>query len=126
VTVDDKQLRQSGQVEFSAAPGLGYTYRWEAQGVEGGQEFTANDKLTLTLAPGDKKDVTLHVKNAFGSEGTETVSIARPARKGLPPGSRSDQPAPPSPDKLRELLQQRGAPPPGRAAPPPAGGPQQP
>ena len=128
VIVDDKQLRQSGQVEFSAAPGLGYTYRWEAQGVEGGQEFTAaNDKLSITLAPGDKKDVTLHVKNAFGSEGKETVSISRPARKGPSPGSRADQPADrPSPDKLRELLQQRGAPPPGRAAPPPAGGPQQP
>ena len=102
--INDKQLRQSGEVVLSAAPGLGYTYRWEGAGIESSAAFTAQDKLSLTLAPGDRKDVTLHVKNAFGSVSKETLTIVRPARKGSssnarggPIGGSPDQPAGPAP-----------------------------
>ncbi len=113
VTVDDKALRQSGEVVITAAPGLGYSYRWEAPGVSTAADFGPTEKLSVKLEPGEKKDVVLHVKNAFGKEGMKTIPVARPEARRKPslledmqlPSAPPRLPQGPIPaDKLRELL----------------------
>ncbi|AUX23435.1 NADH dehydrogenase (ubiquinone) [Sorangium cellulosum] len=87
-TVDDAALRRSGEVTLTAAPGLGYRYRWEAPGVPA-SDFSEDNELTLKLEPGEKKDVVLRVRNAFDREATETFSFSRPTGRGFPTGPTS-------------------------------------
>ena len=82
-TVDDAELRRSGEVKLSAAPGYGYTYRWEAPGAPAG-DFNQSTDLTVRLEPGEKKDVVLHVRNAFGREASEAFVFTRPERRKSP------------------------------------------
>jgi NADH-quinone oxidoreductase subunit L len=84
-SVDDSEVRRTGAVVFEAAPGLGYSYRWEVPGAPVKGDFSpTDDKLSVKLEPGEAKDVTLHVRNAFGQEESETYSIARPGKRGAP------------------------------------------
>ena len=88
VSIDDKNLRSSGQVTLSAAPGLGYRYRWEekvagapAKEPTPGKEaapFSPTRELTVTLQPGESKEVVLEVQNAFNTVAREIVPLARP------------------------------------------------
>jgi NADH-quinone oxidoreductase subunit L len=86
VTVDDANVRQSGQVVVTVAPGPGYSYRWE--GVEAaGPDFSSKRTLPVQLQPGERKNVSVTVRNAFLSETKQTVTVARPDRpSGVPPG----------------------------------------
>jgi NADH-quinone oxidoreductase subunit L len=88
-SIDDANLRQTGQVTISAAPGLGYTYRWDGPGIAGAGQFSDKREITLQLGPGDEKSVVLQVKNAFDQLDTQTVSVARPGKKipGGPDGA---------------------------------------
>jgi NADH-quinone oxidoreductase subunit L len=81
-TINDKKLRQTGEVVLSAAPGPGYRYRWEGPGLPESKDFSAQREITVALQPGDQKSVVLQVKNAFNSVGTETFTLSRPVRKG--------------------------------------------
>jgi NADH-quinone oxidoreductase subunit L len=81
--VDDAQLRRTGEVKLTAAPGLGYEYRWDAPGVAAG-EFSRDADVTVKVEPGEKKDVVLHVRNAFAREATETFSFTRPPSRRNP------------------------------------------
>jgi NADH-quinone oxidoreductase subunit L len=82
-TVDDKQLKTAGLVVLTAAPGLGYSYRWEGPGVTSGPDFTDKRDLNVPLNPGERKEVVLFVKNAFNGVASEKVNLMRPAaRKG--------------------------------------------
>jgi NADH-quinone oxidoreductase subunit L len=81
-TVDDKKLRSTGEVVLSAAPGPGYSYRWAGAGLSESPEFSVQRDVTVRLQPGDKKDIVLHVKNAFNGVATQTFSLNRPASKG--------------------------------------------
>ncbi|XXY23486.1 NADH-quinone oxidoreductase subunit L [Sorangium sp. So ce216] len=81
--IDDAELRRSGEVRLSAAPGLGYRYRWEAPGLPQ-RDFSEATDVTVKLEPGEKKDVVLRVRNAFDREATETFSFSRPPGRKTP------------------------------------------
>jgi NADH-quinone oxidoreductase subunit L len=64
----------------TAAPGVGYQYRWDADG-DGKPDSTAfgNDStLKLHVEPGKTTTVHLEVKNAFGLVQTKAIEVARP------------------------------------------------
>jgi NADH-quinone oxidoreductase subunit L len=118
VTVDESGLRASGEVKLSAATGYGYSYDWKGLG-DADSKLAQRADVTVRLQPGEKKDVSVTVKNAFGLETTRTVSVARP---GLPPGAkgaegprvpgmvRPDIPTGEIPaDEIHKLLMPRGA-----------------
>ncbi len=84
VSVDDRELKQSGTVTLSAAPGPGYKYRWEVPGTPKDANFSAQRDLTLTLKPGEVKEVVLEVQNAFNSVARETIPLNRPAPSRKP------------------------------------------
>ena len=115
-SIDDSKLKQSGEVVVSAAPGFGYTYRWEGPGIAATKEFSPTREITIPLQPGDKKEIVLEVKNAFNGVDTQTITVARPGKKGapqapaappddLPPGSKIVIPGDKIPDLLRGLHQ---------------------
>jgi NADH-quinone oxidoreductase subunit L len=85
VSIDDKAFRTSGQVTLSAAPGLGYKYRWEVPGSSQPKDFSPNRDVTVTLQPGESKEVVLEVQNAFNSVAREVVPLARPTAAGKKP-----------------------------------------
>ncbi len=95
LAVDDAELKSSGKVVLSAAPGPGYSFRWSGEGVTAVDKWTSQAKLELVIPQGQKRDVKLHVKNAFGRETETSVSVARPEVQrppsagppGAPPGS---------------------------------------
>ncbi|MBK9263881.1 MAG: NADH-quinone oxidoreductase subunit L [Polyangiaceae bacterium] len=111
-TVDESKVRASGEVVISAEGGLGYSYRWEGISPADEKEFGKTREVRINLNPGEKKDVKLHVRNAFAQEATQTFALARPGRGfGMPnlaPGG-----APPTggvvpQDKIHELINPRG------------------
>jgi len=118
VVVDDTEVRQSGQIKLSAAPGYGYSFHWDGLG-QADSKLSERSDVTVRLEPGEKKDVTVKVKNAFGLETSKTVSVSRPA---LPPGMKPpEQPKVPSMvrpdiptgeipgDEIHKLLLPKGA-----------------
>jgi NADH-quinone oxidoreductase subunit L len=64
----------------SAAPGVGYAYRWDSNGD--GQpdhpDFAQDSTLKLHIEPGKSTNVNLEVRNAFGLVQRKTISVARP------------------------------------------------
>ena len=110
-SIDDSKLKQTGEVVVSAAPGFGYTYKWEGPGVVAAKDFSAAREITIPLQPGDKKDVVLQVKNAFNGVDTQTITVARPGKKGapqLPVAPAGDEPMPDKivipADKIPDLI----------------------
>lgn len=113
-SVDDTRLKQTGQVVVSAAPGFGYSYKWEGPGVIAAKDFSATRELKMELQPGDKKEVVLQVKNAFNGVDTQTITLARPGRKGANAAPNNAPPAGEPPpeggkivipgDKIPELI----------------------
>jgi NADH-quinone oxidoreductase subunit L len=65
---------------ITAAPGVGYTYRWDADGdgKPEKQDFGVDPTLKVHVEPGKSHEVNLEVKNAFGSVRTKTIHLARP------------------------------------------------
>jgi NADH-quinone oxidoreductase subunit L len=65
----------------TAAPGVGYAYRWDADGdgkpdkVDFGNDAT----VKLHVLPGKSQKVNLEVKNAFGFVGSKSINVTRPA-----------------------------------------------
>lgn len=110
--VDESKIRASGEVVISASSGFGYTYRWEGVGPTEQKDFDATREVRINLNPGEKKDVKLHVRNAFAQEATTTFAFARPGRApsfgpgGAPPGGMPGGVVPQ--DKIHELINPRG------------------
>jgi NADH-quinone oxidoreductase subunit L len=86
VSEDDAAFKSSGQVTFSAAPGLGYRYRWEVteglapDGSKTDKTATAKSEgreVTVTFKPGDNTQVVLEVENAFNSVAREVIQRSR-------------------------------------------------
>ncbi len=76
VTRDDA----SGSYSIAAAPGLGYSYRWDTDG-DGkwdSDEFGSQAKVDFTLDIDKKRTVRLEVKNAFGRVGERDFRFHRP------------------------------------------------
>jgi NADH-quinone oxidoreductase subunit L len=90
VSVDDKAVKTSGVVTISAAPGLGYHYAWAVKDAGSAPKPPDGAKpdareLTVTLNPGESKEVTLEVTNAFNSKSLEVIPLSRPNRSGTAP-----------------------------------------
>ncbi len=64
----------------TAAPGVGYAYRWDANsdGKPEKADFGADSTLKLHLEPGKSQTVRLEVKNAFGFVGKKSIFVAHP------------------------------------------------
>jgi NADH-quinone oxidoreductase subunit L len=78
VSIDDKAFRSTGQVTISASPGLGYKYRWAVAGTTPPKDFSPDREFSLTLQPGESKEVVLEVQNAFNRVKQEKIPLARP------------------------------------------------
>lgn len=80
----------SGRYSVRAAPGLGYEYRWDADGdgaFDQGEEFGQTMQVTIELEPGASRDVTLQVRNVFGRIRTRVVPVRRELRDGSAPSA---------------------------------------
>ena len=67
--------------QVTAAPGVGYAYRWDANGdgTPDKPDFGATQTLKVHLEPGKTQTVQLEVKNAFGLVRKKSIHVARPA-----------------------------------------------
>ncbi|MDP9000866.1 MAG: NADH-quinone oxidoreductase subunit L [Myxococcota bacterium] len=65
---------------LTAAPGVGYAYRWDADGdgKPDKEDFAGDTTLKVHVEPGKSATVNLEVKNAFGLVRTKTIRVARP------------------------------------------------
>jgi NADH-quinone oxidoreductase subunit L len=74
----------TGRYIVQAAPGLGYSYRWDSNGdgTFDNEEFGPASTLTLNLEAGASQDFTLEVRNAFGRTRTSAHQVSRPKRDG--------------------------------------------
>jgi NADH-quinone oxidoreductase subunit L len=80
VSVNEK----SGAWTVQAAPGMGYAYRWDADG-DGkfdSERFGEQRALTVNVEAGKTKQVRLEVKNAFGLTGSTTITVGTEAKMG--------------------------------------------
>ncbi|HEX4347692.1 MAG TPA: NADH-quinone oxidoreductase subunit L [Vicinamibacterales bacterium] len=70
----------SGHYVVSAAPGLGYGYRWDADndGKPDTEDFANKTSVELALSVGETKTVKVEVRNAFGRVSTANVVLTRP------------------------------------------------
>ena len=90
-SVDD----QKGVYSVTAAPGLGYSYRWDANG-DGEwdtKDYGQANEISLTLEVAQKRTVSFEVKNALGQTATGEVPLERPK----PDLSRVPEPVPAAP-----------------------------
>jgi NADH-quinone oxidoreductase subunit L len=78
ISIDDKAFKTSGQLTLSAAPGLGYHYRWEIKAAAGEPIKSETREITVTLLPGDAKEAVLEVENAFKTTARTTLPLNRP------------------------------------------------
>jgi NADH-quinone oxidoreductase subunit L len=79
----------TGQYAVQAAPGLGYSYRWDADG-DGNfdtDQFGNFGQVTLTLEEGAEREVHLQVRNAFGRVRSGSFSVTRPRRDAAAPAA---------------------------------------
>jgi NADH-quinone oxidoreductase subunit L len=72
----------TGTYSVQAAPGLGYSYRWDsnADGTFDSEQFGSVSRVTLSLEEGVSQEVRLEVKNAFGRTRSGTYQVRRPKR----------------------------------------------
>ena len=71
---------ESGRYFVRAAGGLGYEYRWDADG-DGAfdtEAFGTIDEVSLRLEPGVTRTVGLEVRNAFGRTAAQSFQVSRP------------------------------------------------
>jgi NADH-quinone oxidoreductase subunit L len=63
---------------LTAAPGVGYAYRWDADGdgKPENQDFGTETTLKVKVDPGKTATVKLEVKNAFGFVRTKSIRVA--------------------------------------------------
>ncbi len=80
-TVDSSALETNGDVVIKAAPGMGYQYRWDADGNGkfDTEKFSSQSMVKIHLNEGQAQTVRLEVVNAFGLYGTANVPVARPS-----------------------------------------------
>jgi NADH-quinone oxidoreductase subunit L len=64
----------------TAAPGVGYGYRWDADGdgTPDRPDFGGDSTLKVHLDPGKRITVNLEVRNAFGLVSSKAINVARP------------------------------------------------
>jgi NADH-quinone oxidoreductase subunit L len=64
----------------TAAPGVGYAYRWDADGdgKPDKPDFGPDTTLKVHLLPGKSTTINLEVRNAFGLVKTKAITVERP------------------------------------------------
>jgi NADH-quinone oxidoreductase subunit L len=74
----------TGQYSLQAAPGLGYSYRWDSNGdgTFDSEDFGSVAQVTVRLDEGATQDVRLEVRNAFGRTRSGVYQVSRPKRDG--------------------------------------------
>ena len=90
-----------GAYSVTATPGLGYSYRWDADG-DGkldSEAFGEKASVAFNLEPSKGRIVQLEVKNAFGQVATRSFTLSRPRadKSGLTGEGSPAQPQPPRP-----------------------------
>jgi NADH-quinone oxidoreductase subunit L len=72
----------NGVYTVSAGPGMGYSYRWEADGDAKDDPPAGKDPLvkTVKIESGKTRSVKLEVTNAFGLKKTKTITLTRPEK----------------------------------------------
>jgi hypothetical protein len=79
----DATITASGDADYTvqASPGMGYTYRWDANGdgKPDVETFGSQQQVKVHLDGEKPQHVVLEVQNAFGLHGTKDMTIARPA-----------------------------------------------
>ncbi|HWA75570.1 MAG TPA: NADH-quinone oxidoreductase subunit L [Polyangiaceae bacterium] len=88
----------AGAYSVSAAPGLGYRYRWDVNG-DGqwdSEDYGEKADVTFNLDVDQSRKVRLEVKNAFGRTASTEVTLARPKpdKSGAGPTTIEVEPAP--------------------------------
>jgi len=70
----------TGKYTVSAEPGLGYSYRWDANGDGRFEtdEFGTQSKLDIDLDRTERRTIVLQVRDSFGREATRRIKIERP------------------------------------------------
>jgi len=71
----------TGTYTLEAPPGIGYAYRWDANG-DGkfeSEKFAEKRNLELKLERTERRQVVLEVRSAFGQIRRQTFSLERPA-----------------------------------------------
>ena len=71
-----------GDYSVPASPGMGYAYRWDANGdgkPDDARHSGVSSKSRSTSTPGQSQKVRLEVTNAFGLHGMKEIPITRPA-----------------------------------------------
>jgi NADH-quinone oxidoreductase subunit L len=91
----------SGRYSVRAAPGLGYEYKWDADGdgEYDTEEFGSEMHQSVQLEPGASREVKLQVRNVFGRVRAKVFTVQRPRRDGSAPTASVVTPA------LRPTLQ---------------------
>ncbi len=79
VTVDDAKLNSTGEVVVTAAPGLGYVYKWTGKDVREVDFSPAQGRYQFIVAQGETREVRLRVRNIFGREVEAPVVVTRKA-----------------------------------------------
>jgi NADH-quinone oxidoreductase subunit L len=72
---------KDGDYTIVASPGMGYGYRWDANGdgQPDNPAFTGTDQVKVHLEQGDTRTVRLEVMNAFRFESKTFITVSRPA-----------------------------------------------
>jgi NADH-quinone oxidoreductase subunit L len=80
--------RATGRYSLSAAPGLGYAYRWDLDGDGNfdSEEFGSVNAVDVTLSTAEERTVRLEVKNAFGRVAMREVALSQ-ATPETPPAA---------------------------------------
>jgi len=70
----------TGNYKLTAAPGLGYQYRWDSDGdgKPDATEFGSTSEVNVTLDRGKSQNVVVEVRNAFGRISKRTIKLERP------------------------------------------------
>jgi NADH-quinone oxidoreductase subunit L len=70
----------TGHYTVQAAPGLGYSYRWDADadGKPDTVDFSDKKSVELSLGVGQSRKVEVEVMNAFGRVGHKSITLSRP------------------------------------------------
>jgi NADH-quinone oxidoreductase subunit L len=78
----DVSIASSGDGDYivQASPGMGYSYRWDANGdgTPDSQTFGSQQQVKVHVDAGQTVKVGVEVMNAFGLHGMKEVSVTRP------------------------------------------------
>ena len=78
---DATMTEASGDYTLEAGPGMGYSFRWDADGDgKADSDFGTQTTVKVHVDPGKSQAVTLEVKNAFGRVGAKRFNLARPEK----------------------------------------------